>query len=154
MGGIWLTTEVFQIQHVWQLRDGSNLQGIGRIWKVPLICVASALHKRVQESSSSHNFLHEVLAEHFVDTTFESSHLPPEEAALVQVVTICSKHFEGQVMAFLQKENRLILEESVPFDNKGWTQCKLYITRKPLDAASEVVAGMGTDVFCMAMAES
>ena len=39
--GIWLTTEVFQIQHVWQLRDGSNLQGIGRIWKVPLICVAS-----------------------------------------------------------------------------------------------------------------
>eukprot|EP00439_Symbiodinium_sp_Y106_P069590 s472_g12.t1 len=48
------------------------------------------------------------------------------------VVTICTKHFENQVLQFMQKEGRLILEDDTPFDNKGWTQCKVYILRKPL----------------------
>ncbi|CAE7634752.1 ylbC [Symbiodinium sp. CCMP2456] len=47
------------------------------------------------------------------------------------VVTICTKHFENQVLQYMQKEGRLILEDDTPFDNKGWTQCKVYTLRKP-----------------------
>jgi len=56
--------------------------------------------------------------------------LRPEGIALV--LTICSKHFESQVMRFLAKEGLLEIEATYPFDNKGWTQCKLYTIQASL----------------------
>ncbi|CAE8739702.1 unnamed protein product, partial [Polarella glacialis] len=56
--------------------------------------------------------------------------LKPGGVALV--VTICSGHFERQVMSRLAKEGRLELEDCTQFDNKGWHQCRFYVARKPL----------------------
>jgi len=46
------------------------------------------------------------------------------------VVTICSSFFEGQVLRPLELRGVLWLEEALQFDNKGWTQCKLYVARR------------------------
>merc|ERR1712032_1782909 len=46
------------------------------------------------------------------------------------VVTICCQHFETQVVG--KMHGRLVIEEAVQFDNKGFTQCRLYTVRKPL----------------------
>ena len=98
---IWKYQKVSTLEGIWGLLDGrpcslwdpfvnfsslgpcrSNYWGLRGGWNHRLRWTThtEVLHRRVQESSSSHNFLREVLVEHFVDATFKSSHLPPEEA--------------------------------------------------------------------------
>merc|ERR1712032_1276517 len=63
------------------------------------------------------------------------------------VVTITTQLFETQVLAPFEKKGLLRLEDSVQFDNKGWTQCRLYTVRRlasqnghPCEAAARVTA--------------
>merc|ERR1712046_288611 len=46
------------------------------------------------------------------------------------VVTITTTFFETQVLKPLEHKGLCCLEDFVQFDNKGWTQCRLYTVRR------------------------
>merc|ERR1712190_135575 len=49
---------------------------------------------------------------------------------ILAIVTICSGFCETQVLKPLERMGVLQLEGSRQFDNKGYTQCRLYIARR------------------------
>lgn len=55
---------------------------------------------------------------------------------VVLVVTICAKLFETQVVP--QLRGGLVISESLHFDNKGFSQCRLYTLQKPLGSDAAV----------------
>jgi len=49
---------------------------------------------------------------------------------MLVVVTITTAHFEQNVIAPLSDAGLMVQESVLQFDNKGWTQCKLYTIRR------------------------